>query len=69
MTAQLMGIIPQNTGGFGSAEAASKVFARNELMPLQERFKEINGWVGEEVIQFEPYFIDVNDPKSERKKR
>ena len=66
---QIMGVIPQNTGGFGSAEAASKVFARNELMPLQERFKEINGWVGHEVIQFEPYSIDVKDPKTEREER
>ena len=57
---QIMGVIPQNTAGFGSAEAASKVFARNELMPLQERFKEINRWIGEEVVQFEPYFIDVS---------
>jgi len=59
---QIMGVIPQNTGGtggFGSAEAASNVFYRNELIPLQERFKEINDWIGEEVISFEPYNIDT----------
>lgn len=52
---QLMGIIPQNTGGFGDIEKASKVFVRNELIPLQERMKEVNKWLGEEVIQFELY--------------
>lgn len=60
---QRMGIIPNNTGGFGSVEAASKVFARNELLPLQERLKEINQWLGQEVIRFEPYTIDVQDEK------
>ena len=58
---QIMGIIPHNTGGFGSIEAASKVFARNELLPLQARFQEINDWLGEEVVRFEPYVIDVQD--------
>jgi len=39
---QMMGIIPDNTGGFGDAVKASQVFVRNELTPLQERMKEIN---------------------------
>ncbi|MCY7297477.1 phage portal protein, partial [Alteromonas sp. a30] len=56
---QIMGVIPQNTGGFGSAEAASNVFYRNELIPLQERFKEINDWIGEEVVSFTPYEIST----------
>ena len=55
---QLMGIIPQNTGGFGDIEKASKVFVRNELIILQERMKEINEWMGEEVISFTPYILD-----------
>ena len=52
---QLMGIIPHNTGGFGDAEKAAKVFNINEIMPLQERLKEINDWLGIEVIRFRPY--------------
>lgn len=52
---QLMGIIPNNTGGFGDIEKASRVFVRNELMPLQMQFKEINEWIGEEVINFIDY--------------
>ena len=52
---QLMGIIPNNTGGFGDAAKAAEVFSANEIAPLQERFKEVNDWIGEEVIRFKPY--------------
>ncbi|EKY3119569.1 phage portal protein [Cronobacter turicensis] len=58
---QLMGIIPTNTGGFGDVEKASKVFVRNELMPLQKRLSELNDWIGEEVIRFDPYSLDLED--------
>ena len=58
---QLMGIIPNNTGGFGDIEKASKVFVRNELMPLQRRFEELNSWLGEEVIRFKKYTLDETD--------
>lgn len=49
---QMMEFIPDNTGGFGDAVKASQVFVRNELTPLQERMKEINNWIEEEVIRF-----------------
>ena len=52
---QLMGIVPNNTGGFGDVEKATRVFFINEIIPLQERLKEINNWVGEEVITFSEY--------------
>lgn len=55
---QLLGIVPNNTGGFGDVEKAARVFARNELLPLQTRFKRINDWIGEEVIRFLSY--DLN---------
>ncbi len=55
---QLMGIIPNNTGGFGDVEKAAKVFARNELVPLQSRFEEVNDFMGEEVVKFDPYVIE-----------
>jgi len=45
---QMMGIIPDNSGGFGDAVKAVQVFVRNELTPLQERMKEINDWKKEE---------------------
>lgn len=51
-------IVPGNTGGFGAVLPVAKVFARNEIEPLQMRFKEINEWLGEEVVTFRPYVID-----------
>lgn len=58
---QLLGIIPNNTGGFGDIEKAAKVFARNELKPLQDKFRLINEWAGEKVVDFIPYKIDDED--------
>ena len=55
---QMMGIIPNNTGGFGDVEKASQVFVRNELRPLQERMKEINIWLGDTVINFSKYTLN-----------
>ncbi|NWO07274.1 MAG: capsid portal protein, partial [Alteromonadaceae bacterium] len=52
---QLMGIIPNNTGGFGDIEKAARVFVTNELEPLQAVFEEINDLVGEKVIRFREY--------------
>ena len=54
---QLMGLVPTNSGGFGTPISASKVFARNELEPLQAKFLEINDWLGDEVVRFKPYTI------------
>ncbi|WP_277621918.1 phage portal protein [Chimaeribacter arupi] len=58
---QMMGIIPDNSGGFGDAVKASQVFVRNELSPLQERMKEMNAWLGREVITFRPYNLESNE--------
>jgi capsid portal protein len=55
---QLLGVIPKNTGGFGAIGPAARMFVKNELEPLQHRFRELNEWIGEEVIAFEPYDLD-----------
>lgn len=55
---QLMGIVPSNTGGFGAVLPAAKVFARNELQPLQQRLGALNDWMGDEIVKFEPYLIE-----------
>jgi len=52
---QMMGIIPDNAGGFGDVEKAAQVFVRNELTPLQERMKEVSGWFVKDVINFREY--------------
>lgn len=56
---QLLGIVPSNTGGFGAADTAARVFGRNEIEPLQARFLELNEWMGDEVVRFTPYAIDA----------
>lgn len=57
---QMMGIIPNNTGGFGDVGKASQVFVRNELMPLQRQMLELNTWLGEEVVRFSPYYLHLD---------
>lgn len=54
----LMGIIPHNTGGFGDAEKAATVFARNEVKPLQDRLMEVNEWMGQEIVRFDRYHLE-----------
>lgn len=52
---QMMGIIPENAGGFGDVEKAAQVFVRNELTPLQEIMKELDYFISENVIRFKIY--------------
>lgn len=54
---QLMGIIPNNTGGFGAIKDANDVFYQNEIVPLQSRLMQINEWAGDEIMVFRPYQI------------
>jgi capsid portal protein len=52
---QLLGLVPTGTTGFGSVIPAAQIFAINELLPLESRFQQLNDWVGEPVITFDPY--------------
>ncbi|SMG59026.1 phage portal protein, PBSX family [Cedecea sp. NFIX57] len=52
---QMMGIMPSNVGRFGDVEKASKVFVRNEVIPLQQRICEINQWLNDDIINFKEY--------------
>lgn len=54
---QMMGIMPNNVGGFGDVEKASTVFVRNELKPLQQRIREVNNWLHDDVIKFQDYSL------------
>lgn len=58
---QLMGIVPQNSGGFGSMREAAQVWGLNELEPLQSRMLQINEWLGEDVIRFRPFDLGAGD--------
>lgn len=57
MYPQLMGIVPKNAGGFGSMKEAGEMYARLELEPLQEQFRQLNDWVGEEVVRFRAFEV------------
>ncbi len=57
---QLMGIVPQNAGGFGSIREAAQIYAANELEPIRARMAQVNDWLGEEVVKFKPYEIAVS---------
>jgi len=53
---QLLGIIPNNTGGFGSITEAEVVHWNSEIIPLQHRIADqINGWLGLNFINFKSY--------------
>lgn len=58
---QLMGGKPENAGSIGDVEKVAKVFVRNELIPLQARFLELNEWAGEEIVRFKKYTIEPED--------
>ncbi|PTA87868.1 phage portal protein [Kosakonia sp. H7A] len=58
---QLMGGKPENAGSIGDVEKVAKVFVRNELMPLQARFLELNEWAGEEIVRFKSYSLDTDN--------
>ncbi|OJY65531.1 MAG: phage portal protein [Sphingobium sp. 66-54] len=52
---QLIGVIPQNNGGFGDVGKANNVFFGNEIVPIQMRMLEINDWLGAEAVAFDAY--------------
>lgn len=49
----LLGIIPNNTGGFGNASQSLQVFYENEIVPLQGLFETFNEWAGLDVVRFQ----------------
>jgi len=57
---QLLGIVPNNTGGFGSIRDAAEVFFVNEIEPLQRRMLALNEWLGEEVVRFGHYQLPAS---------
>ncbi|WP_055128233.1 phage portal protein [Pseudomonas mediterranea] len=54
---QLMGIVPQNAGGFGSIREAAQIYAANELEPIQTRMMQLNDRFGEKLVRFKSYEI------------
>lgn len=60
---QLIGVVPQNAGGFGDVEKAAKVFYYNEIVYYQNLMKQINERLGLEIIQFKDYELISTNAK------
>lgn len=54
----LLGIIPNNTGGFGNASQSLQVFHENEIVPLQGLFETFNEWARMDVVRFAPRAVN-----------
>lgn len=52
---QVLGIIPQNNGGFGDVRSAMDVVFENEIMPIMTMMRQINDRVGLPVITYRDY--------------
>ncbi|MEY2883065.1 MAG: hypothetical protein RL490_789 [Pseudomonadota bacterium] len=53
---QLLGVVPQNSGGFGDVLRATDAFYWAEIARLELKFKSaINRWANALVVDFEPY--------------
>ena len=55
MVPQLIGIIPQNNGGFGDPRTAMDVFFGNEILPIMEQMLRLNDRVGVQAVAYRPY--------------
>lgn len=54
---KLMGLMPKKAGSLGSAETDAKVFAINEIFPLQQKFKAVNDQFNAKIFEFDKYEI------------
>lgn len=54
---QLMGIVPNNTAGFGDIKKAAEVFYWHEIHPIQTLLLDINEAAGDELIKFGEYSL------------
>jgi PBSX family phage portal protein len=55
MVPQLIGIIPQNNGGFGDPRSAMDVFFVNEIEPIMAQMLRLNTMIGVEAVKYAPY--------------
>ena len=51
---QLLGVVPNNSGGFGSVTDAAKMFWLHEIQPLPRVFLAINDGLGVTAVDFAP---------------
>lgn len=51
----LIGIVPQNAGGFGKVGEALDSFVQVEICPIMQRMLRMNAWFGADVLRFANY--------------
>lgn len=66
---QLIGIIPQNNGGFGKVDEARDAFFETEIVPLMRRMLRMNDWFGMKVLTFRNYTCANGDQITETGQR
>lgn len=52
---QLIGVIPQNSGGFGKISEARDAYYETEIVPIARRMLRANAWFGATVLAFADY--------------
>ncbi|RVU03988.1 phage portal protein [Novosphingobium umbonatum] len=52
---QLLGIVPQNSGGFGSVSSAKDTFYETEIVPIMQRMLRMNAFFRQPVLAFRDY--------------
>lgn len=53
---QLIGVIPQNNGGFGNVNETRDAYYRTEIVPIMRRLLKANEAFGVRLISFRPYY-------------
>lgn len=52
---QMIGIIPQNNGGFGKVSEARDAYYETEIVPIARRMLRMNAWFGVPLLAFADY--------------
>lgn len=52
---QLIGVIPQNNGGFGKISEARDAYYETEVVPVARRMLRANAWFGVQLVAFADY--------------
>ncbi len=58
---QLIGIIPQNSGGFGKVSEALDAFFEIEIVPIMQRMLRMNEWFGTRILEYRNYDCSNGD--------
>lgn len=66
---QLIGIIPQNNGGFGKVGEAKDAFYEMEIIPIIGRMLRMNDWFGLRLLSFRDYVCSNGDRITETGER